>query len=79
MSLDELGCARLYAAIQEWVIGDKGERDRELMVYRWIDGLTFDECADRYQEKHPDRPLHVDTIKRAVYKRTKQIMKHFPG
>ena len=62
MSLDELGCAKLYAAIQEWVIGDKGERDRELMVYRWIDGLTS-----------------VDTIKRAVRKRTEQIKRHFPG
>lgn len=79
MSLDELGCAKLYAAIQEWVIGDKGERDRELMVYRWIDGLTFEEAADRYQANHPDRPISVDTIKRAVRKRTEQIKRHFPG
>lgn len=66
-------------AINEWVIGRNGERDREILIYRLIDGLTYEQIATRYQERHPNEPLSVDTIKRAIYKREPQLFKHFPG
>lgn len=65
--------------IDQWVIGSHGERDREIMFYRLIDGLTHEETALRYQENHPDKPISVDTIKRAVYRRIEQLSRHCPG
>ena len=69
----------LQEIINNWVIGDKAERDREIMVYRLIDGLTIEQIATRYQDRHPDCPICADTVKRAIHKREKQIFKHFPG
>ena len=66
-------------AINEWIIGRNGEREREILRYRLIDGLTYEQIAVRYQENHSDEPLSVDTIKRAIYKREPQLYKHFPG
>lgn len=69
----------IQALIDDWIVGDKAERDREIMAYRLIDGLTIEQIADRYQEQHPDCPLSSDTIKRAIRRREKQIFTHFPG
>lgn len=76
-----LGVSRsdIINSINEWVIGRNGERDREILIYRLIDGLTYEQIANRYQERHPQEPLSVDTIKRAIYKREEQLYKHFPG
>lgn len=65
--------------IDQWVIGNKAERDREILYYFYIDGLTYEQIANRYQDRHPDCPVSVDTIKRAVRKREQIIFKHFPG
>ena len=67
------------AIIQEWVIGKNAERDREIMRYWLLDGLTYEEIATRYMLAHPDAPISLDTVKRTIYRRKPQIFKHFPG
>lgn len=76
---DSINRQMLEEIIGNWVIGDKAERDREIMKYRLIDGLTIEQITNRYQDRHPDCPISNDTVKRAIHKREKQIFKHFPG
>lgn len=76
---DNINRQTLEEIINNWVIGDKAERDREIMAYRFIDGLTIEQIATRYQDRHPECPISPDTVKRAIHKREKQIFKHFPG
>lgn len=76
---DNISRQTVYAIIDEWVIGERAERDREILLYLFIDGLTYEQIADRYQEHHPDCPVSIDTIKRIIKKRKHQIFKHFPG
>ena len=37
--------------IEDWI---HSERDREVLCYRLIDGLTIDQICTRYQDKHPE-------------------------
>lgn len=71
--------SEVAAIIQEWVIGRNAERDREIMRYWLLDGLTYEEIANRYMLAHPDCPISSDTVKRTIYKRKASIFKHFPG
>ena len=66
----------LQNLINEWVIGDNAERDREILTYRLLDGLTYDETTTRYMLKHPDKPICKDTVIRAVKRRSKEVFRH---
>lgn len=55
------------------------ERDREVLCYRLIHGLTIDQIADRYQAKHPDMPISSDTVKRILRKNEPVLFRHIPG
>jgi hypothetical protein len=55
------------------------ERDREVLCYRLIDGLTIEQIATRYQDKHPDWPISADTVKRIIRKQEPILFKHIPG
>lgn len=55
------------------------ERDREVLCYRLIDGLTFEQIATRYQDQHPDWPISTDTVKRIIHKSEPILFKHLPG
>lgn len=79
MTLPDVGRTEITRIIYEWVIGRDAERDREIMVYRLIDGLTYEQIAARYQDTHPERPISTDTVKRVIHRRENQIFKHFPG
>ena len=59
--------------IAEWI---HSERDREVLLYRFIDGLSIEQICNRYQEKHPDCPISTDTIKRIIRKSEAQLFKH---
>lgn len=65
--------------IQEWIIGRNAERDREILRYWLLDGLTYEEISTRYMLAHPDEPISSDTVKRTIYRRKPQIFAHFPG
>jgi len=75
----DIGYSGMEALIHEWVIGKNGERDREIMRYLLLDGLTRDEITDRYAKQHPDKPITIDTVNRAIRKRRPQIYEHYPG
>lgn len=55
------------------------ERDREVLCYRLIHGLTLEQICLRYQQRHPDMPISVDTIKRILRKNEPVLFRHIPG
>ena len=48
-------------SIQEWVIGDNGERNRQILHRKLIDGLTFEMIAEEFD-------LSDRQVKNIVYK-----------
>ena len=74
-----LGYSGTKELINEWVVGMNAERDREIMCYRLLDGLSIDSVTNRYAEAHPNEQISKDTVKRAILERGPQIFKHFPG
>ena len=75
----DLSYSDVDAIIREWVIGKNAERDREILRYWLLDGLTLNDIAERYMIAHQDRSISVDTVKRIIRNRKPQIFKHFPG
>lgn len=75
----DIGYSEVEAIIHEWVIGKNAARDREILHYWLLDGLTQEEMTTRYMLAHPDMPISKDTVKRIIKKRAPQIFKHFPG
>ena len=69
----EYSNSRIRQIIGEWI---HSERDREVLCYRLIDGLTIDQIVNRYQEKHPECPICSDTVKRIIRKSEEQLFKH---
>lgn len=55
------------------------ERDREILLYRFIDGLTIEQIASRYQAAHPDYTLSTDTVKRIIKRSEQELFRHIPG
>lgn len=51
-------------------------RDREILCYRLIDGLTYEQIANQYQREHPDNYISVDTVKRAIRKSESKLFSH---
>ena len=74
-----LGYSGTKALINEWVVGMNAERDREIMCYRLLDGLSIEDVTARYADAHPSEQISKDTVKRAILDRNPQIFKHFPG
>ena len=77
MNLPDIGRTGVEQAINEWIIGRNAERDREILCFRLLDGLTYEQIATRYQDRHPQCPISVDTIKRTIHKRETQLFRHF--
>ena len=74
-----LGYSGTKALIYEWVVGTNADRDREIMCYRLLNGLSIKGVTDRYAEVHPDIQISQDTVKRIIQERNPQIFKHIPG
>lgn len=72
----EYSNSQIRDIIAEWI---HSERDREILCYRLIDGLTIDQICTRYQDKHPDYPLSCDTVKRIIRKNEQTLFRHLPG
>lgn len=66
----------IRALIDEYI---HSERDREVLCYRLIHGLTMEQIATRYQDAHPDYPISTDTVKRILKKQEPILFKHIPG
>ena len=54
-------------------------RDREVLYYRLVDGLTYDQITNRYQQEHPNNYISVDTVKRIIRKCEPKLFSHIPG
>lgn len=65
--------SQIRALIEEYV---HSIRDRELLFLRFIDGLTYEQIATRYQQDHPDNYISVDTVKRAIRKSESKLFSH---
>ncbi len=76
MTLTDLGKKGVEEAIQEWVIGRNGERDRYIMYMHLIDGPTLEEMQKRLEKLEPPCYLSIDRIKKIILKREEQIAKH---
>ena len=63
----------IRAVIAEYV---HSERDREVLLYRLVDGLTYEQIACRYQEAHPDACISADTVKRVIRKSESKLFAH---
>ena len=59
----------IIVSINEWVIGKNGERDREILCRRLLDGITFERLSEEFEMS--DRQ-----IKNIVYKWESKIFKH---
>lgn len=65
--------SQIRGLIEEYV---HSARDRELLFLRFIDGLTYEQIANRYQQDHPDNYISVDTVKRAIRKSESKLFSH---
>lgn len=74
--INDLGKTKTEEAIEEWVIGRNGERDRYIMHMHLIDGPTLNEMQKRLENCDPPYFLSIDRIKKIILKREEQIAKH---
>lgn len=59
----------IVLSIQEWVIGQNAERNRQILARRLLDGVTYEKLAEEFYMS--DR-----NIKNIVYKYEQKIFKH---
>lgn len=65
MNLD-ISRSELEEIIDEWIIGKHGERNRQILKRRLIDGITYERLAEEFD-------LSPQQIKNIVYKCEKII------
>lgn len=66
MSIDDIPRSEWECLILEWV---KNERDRKILIRRYLDGLTFDCLADEFD-------MSVQNVKHICYKQWDKVTKH---
>lgn len=59
-TIDGKSASELIALFDEHIVGSKAHRNREIMKSRFIDGLTYEELAEKYD-------LSTTMIKNIVY------------
>lgn len=67
--IDNVTKTQLENIIDEYIIGFKAERNRQLMKQRLCDGLTFEELAE-------ESDMSVRQVKKIVYDNEQIITKH---
>ena len=72
--IPEIGRDELENAIQQWIIGRNGERDRVILAMYLFDGITFARMQDRLETLGYE--LSIDTIKKIVRKRKEELFRH---
>lgn len=58
----------IETAIDEWIIGRNAERNRKILRKRLLDGLTYEELAEKFD-------MSVRQIQNIVYKSQDKIFK----
>ena len=64
----------LENAIDQWVLGRNGERDRILLAMHLFDGVTLEQLQRRMDDM--GYPLSVDRIKKILVVRKEQLFRH---
>lgn len=70
----DLNRNELDSAIQQWIIGRNGERDRVILAMYLFDGITFARMQDRLETMGYE--LGIDQIKKIVRKRKEELFRH---
>lgn len=61
-------------AIEQWILGRNGERDRLILSMYLFDGITFAKMQDRLEGFGYD--LSIDQIKKVVRRRKEELFRH---
>lgn len=69
---DSISRTDIINAINEWIIGRNGERDRAILYRRLVDGITYERIAEEFD-------LSVRYTKHLIYKREEILFRHLPG
>ena len=72
--MPELNRDLLSHAIDQWIIGRNGERDRIVLSMYLFDGITISEMQRRLDGMGYE--LSIDGIKRIIRKRKEQLFRH---
>lgn len=72
--MPELSRDETEAAIQQWILGRNGERDRIILSMYLFDGITFSQMQARLDSM--GYPLSIDQLKKIVRKRKEQLFRH---
>lgn len=68
-------------AIDQWVIGRNGERDRFILRMYLLDGITYRQMLDRLEERanelcDPTYAIGEDRLKKIIRKRKEELFRH---
>lgn len=68
-------------AINQWILGRNGERDRLIMRMYLFDGITYSRMLDRLGEiaertKDPTYGIGEDQLKKVIRKRKSELFRH---
>lgn len=67
--MKDLSRSELENLIDEWIIGNKAQRDRAIIKRRLIDGICYEPLAEEFD-------LSVRQVKNIVYKCEEKIFRH---
>lgn len=66
---DNISNAELYEIINNWIKGRMAYRNKQIMVDRLIEGMTYEKIAEKYE-------LSVNQVKNIVYKNEYIVYRH---
>ena len=69
MSIEHLSKSKLEFLIDEYIVGRNASRNKEILRYRLIDGMTYENIAEKVDMS--DRQ-----IKNIVYKYEQKLLKY---
>ena len=69
MSVENLSKSKLEFLIDEYIVGRNASRNKEIMHYRLIDGLTYERIAEKMD-------MSERQIKNIVYKTEQKLIKY---
>ena len=67
--MTDISRSEIEKLIYEWIIGRNAERDRKILIRRWVDGVTYDSLAYEFD-------LSVRQIKNIVHRSEIKVIKH---
>ena len=74
MSGKELCRDDIQKAIDQWILGRNGERDRVILRIYLFDGVTFAKMQERLDDM--GYPLSIDQIKKIIRRRKEELFRH---